>query len=182
MRSRFMPAALVIMALLIDTSVVPFVLANPFIVSLTLVTVLELAIYLGRMHGMLYGTLGGLLLDILVGYPLGFNTFRFIILGFLAGTVAYEPVEERTRKAASRLYLRRALTLFAAVLASEIVVYAYQYFNTALLNGVYFRNIGIRTALSTALGMLLGPIDARLILGKPKPYQRTSAKREVKSF
>ena len=177
-----MPAALVLAALMIDTAVVPFVLANPFIVSLTLVTVLELAIYLGRMHGMLYGTLGGLLLDILVGYPLGFNTFRFIILGFLSGTVAYEPVEERTRKAASKLYFRRALTLFCAVLASEIAVYAYQYFETALLSGAYFLNIGIRTAISTALGMLLGPVDARIILGKPKKYQLTSAKREVKSF
>ena len=39
---------------------------------------------------MLYGMIAGLLTDILVSYQLGFNTFLFIGLGFLAGTIAYE--------------------------------------------------------------------------------------------
>lgn len=182
MRSRIMPTVLLLLALIADTSIFPFLFWSPYMVSLTLITVLELSMYLGRMHGMLYGMLGGLLLDILVGYPLGFNTFLYIILGFLSGTIAYEPVEQRTRQKASQLYTKRALTLLGAALSMELAIYGYQYFNTALIEPVYFINMLIRVAVVTALGMLLGPLDARLILGRPKRYQRTSTKREVKSF
>ena len=79
-----MPTALVLLALMLDTAVIPFLISTPYIVSLTFATVLVLGVYLGRMHGMLYGMIGGLLTDILVGYPLGFNTFIFIGLGFLS--------------------------------------------------------------------------------------------------
>ncbi len=183
MRRRIMPTALVLLAMIADTSMVPFLIQGPHVVSLTFVTVIAIAIYLGRMHGMLYGMIGGLLLDITVGYPLGFNTFLYIALGFAAGTIAYEPEsEQRTRQAGYRLYARRALTFFGAALVAEVIIFGYQYFNTALIAGIYFLNILIRTALFTALGMLLGPLDAYLILGRPKKYQRVSPKREVKSF
>ena len=86
------------------------------------------------------------------------------------------------RKAPSKVYLRRALTFMGMALAREVAIYGYQYFNTALLSGVYFLNIFARTLLSTGLCMLLGPLEARIVLGKPVRYQRTSAKREVKSF
>ena len=182
MRRKVMPTALVLLALMLDTAVIPFLISTPYIVSLTFATVLVLGVYLGRMHGMLYGMIGGLLTDILVGYPLGFNTFIFIGLGFMAGTIAYEPPAVRLRKAPSKVYLRRALTFMGMALAREVAIYGYQYFNTALLSGVYFLNIFARTLLSTGLCMLLGPLEARIVLGKPVRYQRTSAKREVKSF
>ena len=79
-RRRAMPAVLTLLSLLLDTSVIPFLISSPYIVSLTFSTVLVLGVYLGRMHGMLYGLIAGLLLDILVGYQLGFNTFVYICL------------------------------------------------------------------------------------------------------
>lgn len=182
MRRRMMPAALVLVALLLDTAVIPFLTSSVYVVSVTFITVVELAMYLGRMNGMLYGMIGGLLIDIAVGYPLGFNTFLYIGLGFLAGTIAYEPVQQRMRRAPSRLYLRRWLTMMGVCLALEAVVFGYQYFNTAMLSGVYFANIFLRTLLAVAVGALLGPIEARIVLGRPVRYQRTSAKQEVKSF
>ena len=96
-RRRAMPAVLTLLSLLLDTSVIPFLISSPYIVSLTFSTVLVLGVYLGRMHGMLYGLIAGLLLDILVGYQLGFNTFVYIALGFLAGLIAYEPEDVRAR-------------------------------------------------------------------------------------
>ena len=42
-------------------------------------------------------------------------------------------------------------------LVREVVIYAYQYFGTARIEGIYFLNILIRTLLTTALCMLLGP-------------------------
>ena len=176
-RRRAMPAVLTLLSLLLDTSVIPFLISSPYIVSLTFSTVLVLGVYLGRMHGMLYGLIAGLLLDILVGYQLGFNTFVYIALGFLAGLIAYEPEDVRARRRPSMVYLRRALTF-----VRELAIYAYQYFGTARIEGIYFLNLLIRTLLATALCMLLGPLEARLTLGRGARYRRTSAKREVKSF
>ena len=55
-RRRAMPAVLTLLSLLLDTSVIPFLISSPYIVSLTFSTVLVLGVYLGRMHGMLYGS------------------------------------------------------------------------------------------------------------------------------
>ena len=46
------------------------------------------------------------------------------------------------------------------------------------------RGLRVRWAVQyvTALCMLLGPLEARLTLGRGARYRRTSAKREVKSF
>lgn len=182
MRRKVMPTVLVLFALMIDTAVIPFLISSPYLVSLTFATVLVLGVYLGRMHGMLYGMIAGLLTDILVSYQLGFNTFLFIGLGFLAGTIAYEAPSVRLRKASSRVYLRRALTFAGMALVRETVIFGYQYFNTALFSGVYLLNILARTLLSAGLCMLLGPLEARAVLGRPVRYQRTSPQREVKSF
>ena len=182
MRRRIMPAVLTLLSLLLDTSVIPFLISSPYTVSLTFITVLAMGVHFDRMHGMLYGLIAGLLLDILVGYQLGFNTFICIALGFLAGLIAYEPENVRARKRPLRVYARRALTFFGLTLLREVAIYAYQYFGTASIEGIYFLNILIRTLLTTALCMLLGPIGVRIALGKGARYRRTSATREVKSF
>ena len=109
MRRRILPAVLTLLSLMVDTSVIPFLIESPYIVSLTFITVLVIGVHLDRMHGMLYGLIAGLLQDILVGYQLGFNTFVYIILGFLAGLIAYEPEDVRARRRPSMVYLRRAL-------------------------------------------------------------------------
>ena len=180
-RRRIWPAVLTLLSLMVDTSVIPFLVSSPYIVSLTFITVLVMGVHLDRMHGMLYGLIAGLLQDILVGYQLGFNTFVYIALGFLAGLIACEPEEVRARRRPSRVYLRRALTFLGMALVRELVIYAYQYFGTARIEGIYFLNLLIRTLLTTALCMLLGPVESRIVLGRGARYRRTSAKREVKS-
>ena len=49
MRRKVMPTALVLLALMLDTAVIPFLISTPYIVSLTFATVLVLGVYLGRM-------------------------------------------------------------------------------------------------------------------------------------
>lgn len=182
MRRRVMPTALVLLALMLDTAVIPFVLESPYIVALTGVTVMALGVYLGRMHGMLYGMIGGLLTDILVGYLLGFNTFVYIALGFFAGMIAYQPPEVLATRSPLRTAIFRAMTFFGLSLAREIVIYGYQYFHTAQFESVYLLNILIRALLAALLGLLLGPLEARAVLGKPARYRQTSARQEVKFF
>ena len=181
-RRRILPAVLTLLSLMVDTSVIPFLIESPYIVSLTFITVLVIGVHLDRMHGMLYGLIAGLLQDILVGYQLGFNAFVYIILGFLAGLIAYEPEDVRARRRPSMVYLRRALTFAGMTLVRELAIYAYQYFGTARIEGIYFLNILIRTLITVALCMLLGPLESRIVQGRGARYRRTSAKREVKSF
>ena len=50
------------------------------------------------------------------------------------------------------------------------------------IEAIYFLNILIRTLLTAALCMLLGPLESRIVRGRGARYRRTSAKREVKSF
>ncbi len=182
MRRRTMPALLTLLALMLDTAVIPFLIGGPYVVSLTFIVVLNIAMYMDRMHGMLYGVIAGLLLDILVGYQLGFHTVIFVSLGFLAGVIAYEPEKVRLRRSSARVYLRRGLTVAGMTLLREIVIFGYQYFNVALISGVYFVNILIRTLLTTALSLPLGVLQARIILGGGTRYRRAHPKREVRSF
>ena len=67
-------------------------------------------------------------------------------------------------------------------LVRELAIYAYQYFGTARIEGIYFLNILIRTLITVALCMLLGPLESRIVQGRGARYRHTSAKREVKSF
>ena len=63
MRRRIWPAVLTLLSLMVDTSVIPFLVSSPYIVSLTFITVLVMGVHLDRMHGMLYGLIAGLLQD-----------------------------------------------------------------------------------------------------------------------
>ena len=152
MRRRILPAVLTLLSLMVDTSVIPFLIESPYIVSLTFITVLVIGVHLDRMHGMLYGL------------------------------IAYEPEDVRARRRPSMVYLRRALTFAGMTLVRELAIYAYQYFGTARIEGIYFLNILIRTLITVALCMLLGPLESRIVQGRGARYRRTSAKREVKSF
>ena len=181
MRRRVVPIVLVLLIVLIDLSVVPVFFHNTWTVSLTLATILTLAVCMGRVNGMLFGTIGGLLIDILVGYPVGFRLVLFVIAAFLAGLLGYQSDEERIR-AGRKMYGRRFGAYLSVLILTELVVYAYQYFTTAQFAWRFLGNALIRAGISTALCMLLGPVYMRLILGKPRKNIVAGVKREVKSF
>jgi len=181
MRRRIVALAILFAALMLDTSVVPVLTDWHLMPSFTFVTVLVLAVYLGRARGVLYGLGTGLLVDILVGYPVGFMMALYTAAGFVVGLLAYLNDEER-KKMGRKVYLRRAVSVFAVWLAVEAVVLGYQYFHIARLEGEYFLNVLLRAAIGTAATMLLGPAEARMMLGKPKQSSSTNAHREVKSF
>ena len=59
---RFLPAVLILLCFLLDTTVMPVVYTGIYGVPLTVVCVFCIGMVLGRMRGLLYGTMGGLLL------------------------------------------------------------------------------------------------------------------------
>jgi len=182
---RLSPFILTFIAVILDTSVLPVFYSGILTVPLTLMVVFCIGILLGRMNGLLYGMIGGLLIDVTTG-TLGLMTFFFMACGFLSDLI----LNEAGSMAASRLhwrvlYTKRALCIAALYGLGEIVLLVYQYFNTALFDWLYVRNLLIRTVLFTALNLLLCPYCTRRFFGKKQKAhaQNQSGKfREVKHF
>ena len=82
---RFLPLILLLISVLLDLAVLPVLLGSRYLPMMTLVTAIELGLLLGRTRGSLYGMIGGLLIDILTGYPMGLRTILYIASGYVSG-------------------------------------------------------------------------------------------------
>ena len=172
---------MILVCVTLDTTVIPVAYGGVYTVPLTVVAVFLIGMLMGRMSGLLYGTIGGLLLDITTG-TLGLMTFFFMAVGFMIGLILYNPGERlRTaRRHAGRRRAQRALWVFGLYRLGELALFVIQYFNTASLRPIYFVNIGIRALICTALTVLLRPVAYAILVGDNR---RVPARhREVKSF
>ena len=184
MRKWLVPALLILLLLMLDTAVVPVFLTNVFYVPLTLVLIICIGASYGRISGMLYGLGAGVLIDILVGYPLGMRIFQYVAAGFLSGLIVHVTDEERLRHGFRPVMYAVRLGLFSAGFhfLSEVVLGVYQYFNTARYEGVYAVNALVRVVLGTALVLLLYMPLIRVCLGQRRRQSTARPKREVRSF
>ncbi len=179
---RFAPALLILICFLLDTTILPIVFTGVYVVPLTVVAVFLIGMLMGRMRGLLYGTIGGLLIDITSG-TLGMMTFFFMAVGFMIGLILYVPGEplRPARRNARRRRLQRAVWVFVLFAAGEVTIFVIQYFNTAAIRWVYFFNIVARSLICAALTTVFRPLAYRLLLGTGRG--RIPARhREVKSF
>lgn len=201
MRRFLSPTLIMLIAFVLDTSVMPKVYQGVFSVPLMLVAVLLIGMAGGHTQGLVFGTLGGLLLDITTG-TLGVMTFFLMPVGFLAGLFLKTLVSAEGLPSLSnvrRTRIRRVAFPFALVLLGEIVLLVIQYFYTARFEWAYVLNLLARTAIATLLTTLLYPLAVRMISGPVRrrtsqPGQRASAsdsrrqasadsqKKEAKSF
>ena len=179
---RFSPILLILACFLLDTAVMPIVYGGVYTVPLTIVAVFGIGMVLGRMSGLLFGTLGGLLMDITTG-TLGAMTFFFMFVGFMIGLIVYVPAERLlpSRRKQRRRVLWQAAWVFTLYAVGEIAILVAQYFNTATMRWLYLFNILIRALICTALTMLFRPAMQRLLVGK-NPSRALSRNREVKNF
>ena len=179
---RFYPAVLILVCVMLDTTILPIVYGGVYTVPLTLVAVFSIGMLLGRMRGLLYGTFGGLLLDITSG-TLGMMTFFFMGVGFLIGLIVYAPNDRLlpSRRKQRRRLAWRASWVFALYTLGEVSLFIIQYFNTATIRFIYILNILIRAAICTALTMLARPAMERFLVGSG-PRTVAPRQREVKSF
>lgn len=184
MMKRLAPLICVLLAMLLDTAVLPIFMYGRYLVPVSLAVVMAIGITLGRMRGMLYGMISGLLLDISAG-TLGMKLFSFIIIGFLIGFLLdQQPEISRTMERRERTQLLAVRAIWAAVLVVlfEIVMLVYQYFSTAILKWSYIRDLLVRTLITTALVMLLTPLMKRLSSGKAVRIGKKRTTQEVKKF
>ena len=175
---------MILLAILLDTAVIPVLYCGRFLVPLTLVLVILIGIQLGRTMGMLYGMIAGLLLDISTGY-LGMKLFPYIIIGFLIGFLLdQQPQISRAMERSERIQLVavRLIWVIILVLLHEIVMLVIQYFNTAVFEWEYAANLLIRSLITTALVQLIYPLTFRIFRGKARQAAGGRSTREVKHF
>ena len=181
MLRRLLPALLILLSVILDTAVLPIVYGGLFTVPLTLVVVFLIGMLLGRMRGLLYGTIGGLLLDITTG-TLGLMMALCMFCGFMIGLIVYQP-EERYISAARRRATRRrwvwpAIWTFVLYAVGEVALLVMQYFHTASFRWGYPLYILIRSVILTAAVVVLRPLFSAMLLSR-RPATRV---REVKNF
>lgn len=183
MLRRILPALLILVFFLLDTTVVPMLYTGVYGVPLTVIAVFCIGMVLGRMSGLLYGTLGGLLMDITTG-TLGMMTYLLMFIGFMIGLIVYVPGERLvpSRRKQRRRLVWRTVWVFVLYVAAELSMFVIQYFNTAEFEWVYLLNILIRAAVCTVLCTLAHPLFNGMLADKSLGRAAKSRNREVKRF
>ena len=184
MLRRIAPVFAVILTFLLDTAILPVFYYGRYLVPLTLVVIIVTGIQLGRIRGMLYGMIAGVLLDVTAG-TLGMKLFPYVIIGFLIGFfLDQQPQINRSmdRRERVQLMLVRIIWIVALLLVFETVMLIYQYFNTAVFEWIYVRNLGIRVAMMTALCLAAYPLFHSIFFGSVKAARNSRATWEVKHY
>ena len=181
MLRRLMPTLLILICFLLDTTVLPVVYGGVYTVPLTVVAVFLIGMLMGRMSGLLYGTIGGLLIDITSG-TLGLMTFFFMAMGFLVGLILYDPRErpKTGRRQMRRKFARQFGWVFVLYALGEATLFVIQYFSTALIRPIYLINIAVRCLICATLTVLLKPLAQALLVGNRR--RLPARNREVRSF
>lgn len=184
MLKKLAPILAVILSVIWDTAILPTFYYGRFLVPLSLVVVVLCGIQLGRVRGMLYGMIAGLMLDVSAG-TLGMKFFPYVLIGFLIGFLLdQQPEISRGMERRERVQHIAVRAIWIAVLLTvhEIVMLVYQYFSTAVFRWSYVGVLLARVALTTALCMLLFPALHRLFFGKAAKAGKVRNTREVKNF
>ena len=180
MLRRLSPLIATLLAMLLDTAVIPILYHGTYTFPLTLVIVLCIGLLLGRLRGLLFGMIGGVLIDISTG-TLGMMTFFFMAAGFLVALIVDETNDRRM--AGVRFHLRRGGVSFAMYMLGEIVFGVYRYFLTAAFEWIFVQHMVLRSLMVAVLVGLFCPMLGRLFFGRRHAQRRTiGSKREVKHF
>lgn len=179
MLRRLTPYIATILAMLLDTAILPVFYHGTYTVPITIVVVMCIGLVEGRLMGLLLGMIGGLLTDVTTGL-LGVMTFYYMAAGFLIGLIVDETNDRPIT--GIRFHLRRALVSFILYMLGEVVFCIYRYFVSAAFEWYYLRPMLIRGCMAALLTVLLCPLLARLFKGKRPKAGYSGNHREVKYF
>lgn len=151
---RFFASCMVIFFLLIDTSVMPFAGVNVmYMPKLSLLAALVIAMLMGRTQGMIYSTLGGVLMDISLTIPTGLVSVLYTISALVASFIA------------QRMRMRLLISVIAPIAAMavfEFVLMAYYYLSAQTVSLAQFfailARIGIGTVIVQPLYLLFNAV------------------------
>ena len=140
---RAFATGMVILCILLDTSVIPFEVSNPvYFPKFTLLTIITIALLMGRTQGILYGLIGGVLMDISLLIPVGLTSVVYTVCGFLAGYIA--------RKMRIRI-LSSIIAPIVSMMVYEIVMTVYYVSATGFFDWMMLASGFIRSLIGCAL-------------------------------
>ena len=144
-KKRIFCILITIFAVLMDTSVIPFTgLNTAYCPRLSLITVITVGLLEGKVQGIIYGALAGLLLSVTVYTPAFTNTVLYILAGLTAGFLGQH----------CRVFWVTVLPALAAMTLYEgVMAFAY-YFESTVLPGRLLLNAGIRILIGIVLAQL----------------------------
>ncbi|MEG1604726.1 MAG: rod shape-determining protein MreD [Clostridia bacterium] len=151
---RFFPIILVLVTLLIDLSVVPSIAVHWAVPVFLLPTVIVLGLLLGRTRGLLYGMVGGLLVDILVGHPMGLMAILYLLIGYLAGV---------SGRKFQRYLLTVVLTPIVCLSIFEISIAIYQFISGQQMTFDNLVQALARIGMETLIAQLMYLLYNRLL-------------------
>lgn len=180
---RFSAFLLILLTVILDTTIIPIFYNGTYLVPLTIVVVFLIGMLLGRIRGLFYGTIGGLLIDITSG-TLGMMTFYFMAVGFMIGLILYSPHERLvpSRRNVIRRRVSRTVWVFVLYALGELAILGIQYFHTASMQWIYLAHILARSLICTVLTVLLRPLFFSILIGRKNRTSTNSRTQEVKSY
>ncbi len=184
MLKRIAPIVSVLIALILDTAVIPQLYSGIFLIPLSLPVVIGIGILLGRVRGMLYGLISGLLIDISAG-TLGMKTFAYVAIGFLIGFLLdHQDVFTKILSRHDRTHqmIVRAVWIFVLCALYEVAMLLVQYFSNAVFEWTYMAWLLVRSAIATAVYFMLHPLFRRAFVGKYTISAAGRKTREVKNY
>ena len=183
MLRKLYPALTIIVCVILDTAVIPLFYNGPYLIPITMPFVFLIGMLTGKTNGVLYGMIGGLLIDISAG-TLGMMTFYMMAVGFMIGLILHTTNERPilSYRQLRKTRLNRAMWVFALYMTGEIVLFVIQYFHTAVIEPVYLLNILIRSIVCLVLTVAFRPLAHLMFVGKHRATATGKRTREVKSY
>ena len=163
MLRRYLPLITLIIAVMIDISVVPMLSIeglDGYMPLFSLMSVVALGLLLGKTRGILWGLVGGLLLDILVGSQMGLFSLICAGVGLIAGF---------SGRKYERYVVMTSVTALVCAAVYEIAMLIYLYLAGGQISAGIMKMIGVKLLASMALAQILYWLYRRMLgLNYPK--------------
>lgn len=143
LKKRIFATAMVLLGLLIDTSILPFTgLNTAYIPKFALLVIITIALLMGRTQGLIYGAVGGVMLDVTLTVPTGLTSALYILGGFISGWFA--------RKKRGQL-LSSVIGPLISIAVYEITFLVYYFFTAHAITAHQLIALFVRVALGVLI-------------------------------
>ncbi len=161
---RIFATCMAVLFVLLDTSVLPFSGINMlYCPRMALLSVITIALLLGRTQGILYGAVAGVLMDITVSIPMGLTSIVYTVAGFVSGYLG--------RKSRYAL-LSSIISPIISMLIYELAQAGYYIANAGIFSGDMFLMMLIRILIGTFLVQILYLLFNLVLKTKHSRYAR----------
>lgn len=119
--SKVFKVLTLLMVFVLQSTLLGFIEIKGVKPDLLLIVVALFSIFDGSFEGSIYGLIGGILQDIFFGHAIGFNTFIYMIIGFILGELSKNLFKEKYITAMSMVLLATSIKYIVYILVMIII-------------------------------------------------------------